>query len=259
VRIPCRGPRRERGASDRPRVVDLSSLWAGPLCASLLQSAGAQVIKLESLRRPDGSRFGPAAFFDLMHAGKASVALDLASDDGRAALRRLIERADVVIESSRPRALRQLGIDAGEWVEARAGRVWVSITGYGRTPPADGWVAFGDDAAVAAGIALAAPGEPPRFCADAIADPLAGLFAAAGALAAWHSGESRLLDVSLCSAAAAALGALQPHGARLLGDPEGWSVEVAGERARVLPPRARRARGRARPLGADTREALESC
>jgi hypothetical protein len=261
LRVVRRGPKLERRTKVPPRVLDLSSLWAGPLCASLLQSAGARVTKLESLRRPDGARAGPPEFFDLMHAGKRSAALDLASPSGRAALRRLLERADIAIESSRPRALAQLGIDAEEWVGARPGRVWVSISGYGRTPPADGWVAFGDDAAAAAGLpaALAAPGVAPRFCADAIADPLAGLFAAAGALAAWRSGESRLLDVALCAAAAHALGDPSPAGARMRGDPEGWCVEAGGESARVLPPRARVPGGRARPLGADTREVLAEC
>jgi crotonobetainyl-CoA:carnitine CoA-transferase CaiB-like acyl-CoA transferase len=261
VRTLRRGPKLERDSKDAPLVLDLSSLWAGPLCSSLLQAAGARVIKVESLRRPDGARAGPQAFFDLLHAGQRSAALDLASPAGRAALQRLLERADVAIEASRPRALEQLGIDAEQWVCARPGRVWVSISGYGRTPPADGWVAFGDDAAAAAGLAaaLARPGEAPRFCGDAIADPLAGLFAAAAVLAARRSGESRLLDVSLCAAAAHALGPPCPADARMRGDPEGWSVEAGGERARVLPPRARPPLGRARALGADTREVLAGC
>jgi hypothetical protein len=93
-------------------VLDLSSLWAGPLCAHLLGLAGARVVKLESASRPDGARAGSAAFFDLLNAGKASVALDLSSRAGRDSLRRLIASSDIVIESARPRALRQLGIEA---------------------------------------------------------------------------------------------------------------------------------------------------
>src|SRR5262249_27702398 len=60
-------PRRLEGAL----VVDLSSLWAGPLCGRLLADAGATVVKVESRARPDGARRGPAAFFDLLNAGKA--------------------------------------------------------------------------------------------------------------------------------------------------------------------------------------------
>src|SRR5262245_47756987 len=85
-RVAARGPRRERPAAAAPRVLDLASLWAGPLCAHLLGLAGARVVKVESPSRPDGARAGNAAFFDLLNAGKASVALDLASPAGREAL-----------------------------------------------------------------------------------------------------------------------------------------------------------------------------
>jgi hypothetical protein len=261
VRLVQRGPKLEQRSKPPGFVLDLSILWAGPLCASLLGAAGAGVVKLESLRRPDGARFGPAAFFDLLNAGKRSAGLDLASPEGRAALRRLIERADVVIESARPRALAQLGIDADAWIEARPGRVWVAISGHGRTPPGDQWVGLGDDAAAAAGLCagLGEPGEAPRFCADAIADPLAGLHAAAAALAAWQSGESRLLDVSLRASAAAALGEAARSEARVVRDADGFSVLASGAREPVLAPRARPVRGRARALAADTREVLGEC
>jgi len=67
-------------------VVDLSSLWAGPLCGALLASAGADVVKVESITRPDGARRGPLAFFDLLNHAKRSVALDLSDEAGRQAL-----------------------------------------------------------------------------------------------------------------------------------------------------------------------------
>ncbi len=87
-------------------VVDLSALWAGPLCASVLTSAGARVVKVESLQRLDGARFGPPAFYDLLHAGQESVALDFHDAGDVATLHRLLERADVVIEASRPACAR---------------------------------------------------------------------------------------------------------------------------------------------------------
>ena len=87
-------------------------------------------MKVESLGRPDGARAGAPAFFDLLHGGHLSVALDFGSPDDLAALRRLLAGADVVLEASRPRALRQLGIDAGQYVAD--GTVWASITAYGR-------------------------------------------------------------------------------------------------------------------------------
>jgi crotonobetainyl-CoA:carnitine CoA-transferase CaiB-like acyl-CoA transferase len=239
--------------------VDLSSLWAGPLCAHLLGLAGARVVKVESPARPDGARAGKAEFFALLNAGKASVALDLASRGGGDRLRRLLARADVVVESARPRALRQLGIEAEAEVGARPGLVWVGITGYGRSGSGANWVAYGDDAAVAAGLA-AATGEPegtPLFCGDAIADPLAGIHAAAAALAALRAGDAVLLDVPLCDVtAAAARSAEAARDARVRSVDGGFEVVAGGLAAPVLPPRARKARGVARPLGADTASVL---
>ena len=130
-----------------PLVVDLSSLWAGPLCSHLLGLGGARVVKVESTARPDGGRTDDSGFFDLLNHGKASVALDLPSAEGVARLRSLLQAADVVIEGSRPRALRQWGIDAEALLADAAGpRVWVSITGHGRDDAEGVRVAFGDDA-----------------------------------------------------------------------------------------------------------------
>ena len=167
-------------------VVDLSSLWAGPLCAQLLTAAGARTVKVESTSRPDGARRGPAPFYDLLHAGQDSVALDFRDHRDVDRLRTLLAAADVVIEASRPRALAQLGIDAAECAAAGSG-VWISITGYGRDGPAAQRVAFGDDAAVAGGL-IGGDRTDPVFCADAVADPLAGLTAAAAALACHDGG-----------------------------------------------------------------------
>jgi hypothetical protein len=258
LRVPLRGERAPRPGGARPLVVDLSSLWAGPLAAHLLGLAGARVVKVESRTRPDGARFGPPAFFDLLHAGHASVALDFARAEDRAALRRLVERADVVVESARPRALRQLGIVAEECVARAPGLVWLSLTAYGRREPEAGWVGFGDDAAAAAGLAASTGGAgAPLFCGDAIADPLAGVHAALAAFAFWRRGEGALLDVALRDVAASVLGAgVAGERGAVRARAGGSEVIAGGERARVAPPRARRPGGRARPLGADTRAVL---
>lgn len=259
LRVAACGSRSPRRPGTAPLVVDLSSLWAGPLCTHLLALAGARVIKVESSHRPDGARRGPAAFFDLMNAGKASVALDFRSDAGRAQLRRLVTSADIVVESARPRALAQLGIDAAALVAQQPGLTWVSITGYGRSEPNAGWVAFGDDAAVAGGLAAATGpvGGPPIFCGDAIADPLTGLHAAVAALASWIGGGAHLLDLALRDVAGHALGFPAPTATATVDEVAGeWRVEVAGERACVATPRARAPAGAARPLGVDTAAVL---
>ena len=89
----------------------------------------------------------------------------------------------MVIEASRPRALAQLGVNGPDLVRAGGPRVWVSITGYGRSGDAANRVAFGDDAAAAGGLVVWRDGVP-LFCADAVADPLTGLTAADACLRA---------------------------------------------------------------------------
>jgi hypothetical protein len=181
-------------------VVDLSSLWAGPLCARLLGDRGARVVKVESTDRPDGARRGPAAFYERLHGGHESVVLDLRAPAGVRELERLLRSADVVIEASRPRALEQLGIDATAVVDGGPD-VWVSITGYGRHGGGRDRVAFGDDAAAAGGL-LARDEGGLCFVADAVADPLTGVAAAAAATAALAAGGGWLLDVAMSRVAA---------------------------------------------------------
>jgi hypothetical protein len=220
-------------------VVDLSALWAGPLCGRILADAGATVVKVESTRRPDGARSGPPAFFDLMNAGKRSVAVDLPAPAGRAQLARLVRSADVVIEASRPRALEALGIDVGD-VLGSGPVVWLSITAYGRSGPGRDRVGFGDDTAAAGGAVLR-DATGPCFLADALADPLAGLVSAAGVLEALGSGGRWLLDVGMARVAAAVAGP---------------SLDVNGVAA--PPPESPSPRRRAPELGADTADVLSA-
>jgi len=237
-----------------PLVVDLSSLWAGPLCAHLLLQAGARVIKVESLSRPDGARRGPPAFFDLLNAGKQSIAVDLATPTGVAQLRALLNAADIVIESARPRALQQLGILAEELVASRKGLTWVSITGYGRTPAQAMRIAYGDDAGVAAGLSaqLLRQHGAPVFCGDAIADPLTGAHAALAAMAGWTGGGGYLLDVALQPVVNYCLRAATiPCGDTRQRNDE-WILHLNQQEFPVLPPRARPVTARAQALGADT-------
>jgi crotonobetainyl-CoA:carnitine CoA-transferase CaiB-like acyl-CoA transferase len=219
-------------------VADLSSMWAGPLCARLLGLAGAQVIKVESPSRPDGARGGNPGFFDWLHAGHRGIAIDFETRQGRSALAALLERADVVIEASRPRALDALGLSPGT-ISHRDGQVWLSITGYGQGIPDR--VAFGDDAAVAGGlVGLIGEGEAaePVFCADAIADPLTGLCGALAVAQSRFGGGGEHIDLSMRAVSAAFAKAAGPdHGVhRVL--PGGLVVcPRSRQRQRVLPPR----------------------
>lgn len=249
-----RVPPRQDG---RPLVVDLSSLWAGPLCSQLLQLLGAEIIKVESLGRPDGARQGNAAFFDRLNAGKASVALDFQSEEGRGHLRALLDRADIVIEAARPRGLFQLGIDAEAMVAAQPGKTWISITGYGRRGDDAQRVAFGDDAGIAAGLGgiMAAAHGDACFVGDAIADPLTGLHAALAAWEGWLRGGGGLRALSLRQVVAHVIAADatdEDWHARA----ERWQGVLDAHGAAATPPTARVPEAKAAELGADTPRVL---
>ncbi len=179
---------------DQLLVVDLSSMWAGPLCGKLLADAGATVVKVESPDRPDGTRAGNPAFFDWVNGGKLSFAVSF----GSAELLALLETADVVIEASRPAALARHGLGP-QHIPGRPGRVWVRISGYG--PDFPHRVAFGDDAAVAGGLVVDST-DGPMFCGDAIADPLTGITATAAVLEALQTGGGSVIDISMAGVAA---------------------------------------------------------
>jgi len=238
-------------------VADLSSMWAGPLCARLLGLAGADVIKVETPDRPDGARAGDREFFGWLHAGHRSLLADFTTEAGRATLARLLSAADVVIEASRPRALANLGL-APESIPHRDGQVWLSITGYGRATPER--VAFGDDAAVAGGlVGWAAVGTDPVFCADAIADPLTGICGALAVATSVAAGGGQLIDLAMRSVAASFAAAPGcdhgPHAVR----PDGTvTCPLLGRAQPVLPPRRPRLdeRAPAPELGADTAAVL---
>jgi crotonobetainyl-CoA:carnitine CoA-transferase CaiB-like acyl-CoA transferase len=150
---------------------------------------------VESPSRPDGTRSGEPAFFDWMNFGKLSYAVDFDNDTD--ALRRLLTAADIVIEGSRPAALRRRQLSADD-VPGRPGRIWLRIRGYRGQPYRS---AFGDDAAVAGGL-VGAGTHGPVFCADAIADPLTGLEAARAVGQSVRRGGGEVIDVSMAQVAA---------------------------------------------------------
>jgi len=225
-----------------PRVVDLSSLWAGPLCSSLWQAAGADVIKVESSRRPDGARYGSRAFFALLNEGKHCVSLDLHEPAGQGELRELIKQADIVLEGSRPRALRQMGIVAEDLIAACPHLTWVSISGYGRGEPRENWIAYGDDAGIAAGLSkilYRASGEW-LICGDAVADPMTGMHAALAGWASWLGGGGHLIDLSLEQTVRHCITATAPADRDYRARQLQWEQYLCDQSVAILPPQRRK-------------------
>ncbi|AYJ50308.1 CoA transferase [Rhodococcus sp. P1Y] len=219
-------------------VVDFSALWAGPLCAQLLNTAGAHVIKVETPQRPDGARGGNRHFYDLLHGGHESVVLDPSSTTERRWLHRLVDSADIVIEASRPRALQRFGLDAQ--AHAARGCTWLSITAYGRS---SNRIGFGDDVAAACGLVGEDVDGTPVFAGDAIADPLTGLWAALCGLDSVNSRGGRLWDISMAHAVSSTLGDSSCH-------------SVPAQLVPAAAPRHRAVSMSASASGADTREVL---
>ncbi len=184
------------------RVVDLSSLWAGPLCGAVFAEMGATVLKVESQGRADSTRKATPAFWRRLNHRKQDVALDFSRAEELSELRREISRADILMTSARPRAFAGLGLTARQVWTDNPHLIWVAVTGHGWREPFAHRVAFGDDAAAAGGLVGRTEQGEPRFLGDALADPVTGLQAAIWCLEALQRGQSGLVDVSMadCSA-----------------------------------------------------------
>jgi crotonobetainyl-CoA:carnitine CoA-transferase CaiB-like acyl-CoA transferase len=131
---------------DGVRVVDFTQNLAGPTCTQILADLGADVVKVEP-PAGDGARgWGPpfrgedAAIFHAVNHGKRSVVADLSTAGGRDAARRLIDRADVVVEAFRPGVMARFGLDADTLLAARPALIYASVSAYGERGPR------GDDA-----------------------------------------------------------------------------------------------------------------
>ncbi len=220
--------------SGRKKVLDVSSLWAGPLCASLLGGFGFEVVKVEAPGRPDGARYGSPVFYERMNQGKEETVIDLGSEDGRRRFQDLCRGSAVVVDGLRPRVWANWGIEPLEVAES-AGLVWVSITGYGNDRPG-----FGDDAAVSGGLWLPDPaGGLPWFMSDAAADPVAGLIACRAAAETLAAGRAGLVEVAMSQAASwvRAGDDLTAPDAEVFRRGENWVVRADGDEQVVLGPR----------------------
>jgi hypothetical protein len=252
VELMARGPHRQRAPGHRPLVVDMSAILAGPLIGHLLWLAGAEVVKVESPTRPDLIRRDDPATFDLINQGKANVSVDLTEPAQKAALIDLIRRADFVIESSRVRALRQLGVDAEALVREAPGLVWLSVTGHGATGEAANWAGIGHDCGVTGGLsqAMANVCGAIGYVGDAIADPLTGITGAIEAWRAYQGGDACRVGLAMSAITARALREERVHDAAALDAELGaWGASVGCTFPKV-PRRAIAAP--VRPLGADT-------
>jgi crotonobetainyl-CoA:carnitine CoA-transferase CaiB-like acyl-CoA transferase len=191
------------------RVVDVTTSYAGPTCTQLLGALGADVVKVEPPAGDEARAWGPPFAGDLgtlfvaANSGKRSVAIDLRH--GTEVVLRLVDRADVFVQSLRPGLADELGLDAGALRARRPELVHCTISSYGRTGPKQGLPGY-DPLLQAAGGLISVTGEPGGGgvrVGVSLIDHTTGMYAALAILAALHAGGGRTVDVSLWETALA--------------------------------------------------------
>jgi crotonobetainyl-CoA:carnitine CoA-transferase CaiB-like acyl-CoA transferase len=220
------------------RVLDLSQYLPGPYATQILADLGAEVVKVEPPAGDPMRRLGPldadgvSALYKTINAGKRVVRLDLKADDGRTAFARLVERADVVLESFRPGGLARLGLDPAALRARNPGLVHCALSGYGQDGPEAGRAGHDIDyMALAGGLATSGTAARPVIAHPPTADFASAVQAALATVAALfrraRSGQGAFIDVSIAGSvlawqAVVLTGALRPgheprRGASLLG------------------------------------------
>jgi len=205
------------------KVLELSTVLAGPYCAMVLADLGADVIKVEPPEGDPTRGYGPpwvgpaqaggeriAVYYLSVNRNKRSLRLDLHSPAGMEVARRLVGRSEVLIENFRPGALERLGLNDAELTQLNAKLVHLSITGYGPSGPDAAKPGF-DFVAQAVGGLMSVTGFPdsaggqPTKVGVAISDVVTGLLGAVGVLAALRAGVGQRIDISLLEATLATL------------------------------------------------------
>ncbi len=189
------------------RVVDCSTVLAGPGCARYLADFGADVIKVERPETGDTTRSmgwrdprdGITLFWKLLGRGKRTIVLDLKHDEGRATMLALLDGADVLVENFRPGTLERLGLGPDVLLARNPDLVITRVTGFGQDGPYAPRPGFATLAEAMSGLA-AINGEPegaPLLPPIALADEVTGIVAAFATMVALHSGVGQVVDVSL--------------------------------------------------------------
>jgi len=204
------------GALDGLRVVDLTRVVAGPLCTQMLGDLGADIAKVE--RRGDGDdlrALGPpfvpgsedSTYFVSLNRNKRSVSVDFARPEGAAILKRMVARADVLIENFRPGTLARYGLGHEALRAVNPRLIHCSVTGFGQTGPYAGRSGYDFVAQAMAGLmevtgeADGAPGGGPQRVGVPVADMFTGFAATVAILAALRhrdaTGQGQAIDVNL--------------------------------------------------------------
>lgn len=196
-----------QGALTDLKVIECAQLIAGPFCGQLLADHGAQVVKVEQPGKGDPMReWGREGFplsWEILGRNKESLFLNLREESGQAALKKLIEDADVLIENFRPGTMEKWGLGYDVLAAINPGLIMVRVSGYGQTGPyakRAGYASVGE-AMGGLRVLIGEPDRKPARAGISLGDSLAGLFATIGALTALHhrdrTGEGQVVDASI--------------------------------------------------------------
>ncbi|WP_254848398.1 CaiB/BaiF CoA-transferase family protein [Mycobacterium sp. SP-6446] len=200
------------------RVLDMTTFWAGPSCTHFLAMLGADVVHMESARRPDGTRliagvpitedqwWEKSPIYAALNTNKKGLALDLQSPRGREVLLRLIATCDVIVENFTPRVLDQIGLDFAAVQAIRPDAVMLRMPGFGLDGPWRDNPAFAYAIESASGLSwLTGYPDRPPYEPYSIGDPNAGVHALNGLLLALEhrrrTGEGVLVEAAMVDAA----------------------------------------------------------
>ena len=189
------------------RVVDISTVLAGPNCARYLADFGADVIKVE---RPDTGdslrgmawrdpRDGEGLWWKLVNRNKRNIALDFKNEEDLDLLRKLLDDAHVLVENFRPGTLERLGLAPDDLLKRNPKLVIVRVSGFGQDGPYASRPGFASIAESMAGLAAVSgePNGPPMLPAIALTDEATGIAAAFATMVALHSGVGQVVDINL--------------------------------------------------------------
>jgi crotonobetainyl-CoA:carnitine CoA-transferase CaiB-like acyl-CoA transferase len=189
------------------RVIDLSTVLAGPNCARYLADFGADVIKVEQPGNGDSlrgmawrdPRDDSGLWWKIVNRNKRTIALDLKLDEDKALFLRLIDGANVLVENFRPGTLERLGLSPDTLLKRNDKLVIVRVTGFGQSGPYASRPGFASIAESMAGLSAISgdPDGPPMLPPIALTDEVTGITAAFAAMVALHSGVGQVVDVNL--------------------------------------------------------------
>jgi len=230
------------------RVLDFTWAWAGPFCTLQLAHLGAEVIRLETAKRPCVTRAIPpfadnvpgpnrAGYFNQYNQGKRSVLLNLAKPEAQEIARQLVRHCDVAVQNFAAGVMDKLGLGYNRLREVRPDLIMASLSGYGQYGPYREYVGYGPPAGALAGFFATSgyEGGPPCEIGVSYADPNAGIFGALAIMSALvhraRTGQGQHIDLSQWEAALV----LMPEG-MLEFAMNGRTPERAGNHDRVMSP-----------------------